>query len=121
MSALEFTDAIQAELNHEPVEAEQVIEGAPVATTGVSEIGMLGGNEIGLWEMSAGTMADIEADEYFVVLSGRGEVTVLADNGFSEQTVQLAAGNVVRLHAGMRTRWSVEETLRKVYFTPVGA
>lgn len=36
----------------------------------------------------------------------------------SGEVVDLAPGDVVRLHAGERTRWTVTETLRKIYLTP---
>jgi uncharacterized cupin superfamily protein len=44
------------------------------------------------------------------VLSGRATVTGIAD-----QPVELVPGSVVRLAAGMRSTWTVHETLRKVY------
>lgn len=67
--------------------------------------------------MSPGFMQDVEADEYFVVLSGRGRLQILGSDGFSTQEIELANGTAVRLKAGMHTRWAVTETLRKIYFT----
>lgn len=68
--------------------------------------------------MSSGVIRDIEVDEYFVVLSGYGVVEVLDTNGYVLQSQQMQAGSLVRLYDGMTTRWSIEETLRKVYFNP---
>lgn len=104
-------------LEHEPIVAEQQLANAQVATTGYTDIGTLGNCSVGIWEMSTGSMTDIEADEYFVVLSGRGTVQVLVANGFAEQTQHLLAGSLVRLRDGMQTVWHVEETLRKIYLT----
>jgi len=68
--------------------------------------------------MSSGVMHDIEVGEYLVVLSDYGIVKVLAADGNVLQSQQLQAGSLVRLYDGMTTRWSIEETLRKVYFNP---
>ena len=100
------TDAVALALPHEPVPAEQVVAGAP--STGYVELTAA----IGVWEMSAGTMRDVEADEVFVVLSGSATVS------FDEPPlppIELRQGAVVRLTEGMRTVWTVRETLRKVY------
>ncbi|MGO1537573.1 MAG: cupin domain-containing protein [Yaniella sp.] len=118
---LSHTAALNIDLKQEPIEAEQkVADKTPhsTVTTGFIELGELNGNQVGIWAMSVGEMTDVETDEYFVVLSGRGTVRVLAENGFAEQSQNLFTGSVVRLHAGMHTVWTVEETLRKVYFTP---
>lgn len=110
--------ARQVELVHEPIAADQHLGDLQAATTGYADIGTLGGCSVGIWEMSTGSMKDIEEDEYFVVLSGHGAVQILEANGFAEQTQQLDAGSLVRLHAGMQTVWHVSETLRKIYLTP---
>jgi uncharacterized cupin superfamily protein len=70
----------------------------------------VGGTEVGVWELTPGTVTDVEADEVFVVLSGHGILTF--EDGSS---LGLRAGTVVRLVAGDRTRWEITETLRKVY------
>ncbi|MGO2550602.1 MAG: cupin domain-containing protein [Glutamicibacter arilaitensis] len=80
------------------------------------ELGTLDDAEIGVWEMSVGAMADIENDEWFVVLSGQATVQILEAGGFAAQEIELAPGSVVRLHQGMETRWTVTQTLRKIYF-----
>lgn len=64
----------------------------------------------GVWEHLPGTSTDVEADEVFVVLAGRG--TVRFESG---ETLELAPGVVARLHAGEQTTWEITEALRKVY------
>ncbi|MDW4573794.1 cupin domain-containing protein [Microbacterium sp. M3] len=100
------TDAAALPIALEPLPAEQVLEGAP--RTGFAELS----GAIGVWEHTPGTSTDVEADEVFVVLSG--SATVSFDDPSLEQ-IELRAGSVARLTAGMRTVWTVRETLRKVY------
>ena len=106
-------DAAGAVLSHKPVASDQVVAGAP--TTGWAELGSTAdGAEVGVWEMKPGAMSDVEADEVFVVISGRATVA-FADG---RPTISLEPGSVVRLDAGAETVWTVTETLRKVYVTP---
>ena len=98
------------DLAHEPLPADEVLAGSP--TVAVHELSMLGGVEIGIWEMSPGTATDTESDEVFVVLSGRG-IIEFVDPPLPD--LEVAPGSVVRLAAGMRTVWTVTETLRKIY------
>lgn len=98
-------------LEHEAVAADQVVDGKP--RTGVASLGSFGGLEVGVWEMTPGTMRDVESEEVFVVLSGSARVEF--DDGTAP--LSLGAGDVVRLAAGARTVWTVTETLRKVYLT----
>jgi uncharacterized cupin superfamily protein len=100
--------AAAVELAHEPVAADQVVDGSP--TTGYAALGEFAGQEYGVWEMSVGAMSDVEEDELFIVISGAGELTL--EGG---ETRTLEAGVVGRLEAGQRTVWSVTSTLRKVY------
>ncbi len=68
---------------------------------------------VGIWEHSQGTSTDTEADEVFVVLSGRATVVVAGG-----PTLELAPGSVGFLDAGAQTTWVVHENLRKVYVLP---
>lgn len=95
----------------DPLPPADVLAGRPEA--GATVLGALGGLEVGVWEMTPGTCRDVEADEYFVVVSGRATVDV---DGAA--TLHLGPGDVVRLAAGAATVWTVHETLRKVYVTP---
>lgn len=100
------TDASSVVLALEPLPAEQVVEGSPRA--GYVELT----DTIGVWEHTPGVSTDVEADEVFVVLSG--SATVSFDDP-ALAPIELNAGSVARLTAGMRTVWTVRETLRKVY------
>lgn len=78
---------------------------------GAVEYGPVGSAEVGVWEITPGVVTDIEGDELFVVLSGAAVVEPL-DGG---EPLTLGPGSVGRFTAGTRTRWTVTETLRKVY------
>jgi uncharacterized protein len=106
------TAAASIELEREDVPTDQVADGSP--QTGLAVLGEFAGTEIGVWEMTAGAMRDIEADEVFVVLAGRATVQFQE----SDDAIVIQTGDVVRLRAGQRTLWTVTETLRKVYVTP---
>jgi uncharacterized cupin superfamily protein len=88
---------------------EGVVAGEP--RIGELGLGVVGGAEVGVWEITAGVADDTEVDELFVVLSGRARVEFL-DEG---RSIELGPGSIARLRAGQRTRWHVAETLRKVY------
>ena len=106
------TDASSLALTHEPLPAELVVAGAP--TAGFVELGTVGEAEFGVWEHTPGTSTDVEADEVFVVLAGAA--TVSFDDA-ALAPIELRPGAVVRLAAGMRTVWTVHETLRKLYIS----
>lgn len=113
-SGIDFVLAASIELEYSPVDAAQVVAGAPVV--GVAELGALGEREYGVWEHSVGASSDVEVDEVFVVLFG--VATVEFDDGteFDNGTViELGPGSVGRLREGQHTVWTVTETLRKVY------
>ncbi|REJ04199.1 DUF861 domain-containing protein [Microbacterium bovistercoris] len=97
-------------LVHEALPASDVVEGAP--TTAVAVLDDTGEREIGIWEMTPGVATDTEADELFVVLSGRA-VVAFDDPALAD--LEIGPGSVVRLAEGMRTTWTVTETVRKVY------
>ena len=56
----------------EPVEQAQVVSGTPLV--GVVTLGMIGDKEYGVWEMSPGSMSDVETDEVCVILAGAATV-----------------------------------------------
>lgn len=64
----------------------------------------------GIWEITPGTVTDVETDELFVVLSGRATIEV--EGG---ATIEVGPGDVCLLAEGAKTTWTVHETLRKVY------
>ena len=65
---------------------------------------------VGIWQHSTGVSTDVEADEVFIVLSGRATVEVV-----DGPTLEIGPGDVGLLPAGARTTWTVHEALRKVY------
>ena len=69
--------------------------------------------DVGVWEHPRGTSIDVEQDEVFGVLEGRGCV-VLPDGS----ELALHPGVVGVLVAGTATTWIVDEPLRKVWITP---
>ncbi|MEQ6903246.1 cupin domain-containing protein [Nocardioides sp. YIM 152588] len=91
-----------------PVAPDTVLDGTP--TAGSRSLSAVSGAEVGVWEITPGTVTDVEVDEVFVVLSGSGSVTF--EDG---ERIDLAPGVAVRLAAGDRTTWVIRETLRKVY------
>jgi uncharacterized cupin superfamily protein len=101
-------DAAAMPLTHGALPAAQVRAGAP--TTALAELT----DSIGVWEHTPGVSTDVEADEVFVVLSGSATIA-FEDPALA--SIDVGAGSVVRLTAGMRTVWTVRETLRKVYIT----
>ena len=101
-------DALTVPIEHAPIQADDVLGGHP--TMGAETLHTHDGVELGIWEITSGVVTDVEADEVFVVLSGRGRVEF--EDGSS---IALGTGTVVRLRAGDRTHWIVYETLRKIY------
>ena len=103
-------------VKHEPVTADQAIDAS--TTTAAIDLGTLAGADFGIWEMAAGSMHDVEAEEIFVVTAGHGTVVIAPFEGHPARTADLVPGTIMRLSAGMQTTWTVTETLRKIYFTP---
>ena len=95
----------------EPVGSGQAVAGAPC--TGSVGLGGVGAVRIGVWEMTTGSMVDVEIEETFVVVEGRARVEFL-DPPLPE--AQLEPGSIMRFDAGMKTRWTVTTPrLRKFY------
>lgn len=105
----------------EAVDAADTVSGSP--RQGATELGTLGGTELGIWELRDGVTTDTEVDEFFVVLSGGATIEFLDEEGkpgdasrdATPRSVEVRAGDVMRLVAGSRTRWTVEDHIRKVY------
>ncbi len=101
-------DAVTADLRYTDLPAEKCPAG-PIAT-GVTMLASTDALEVGVWEHPVGTSTDVETDEVFVVLSGRGRVTL--DDG---RVLELSPGVVGVLEAGVATTWQIDEALRKVW------
>lgn len=93
----------------EAVPAADTVSGSP--RQGIAELGGIGGCEIGIWELRSGIVTDTEVDELFVVLSGGATIEFVDE----DRSIEVGPGDVVRLVAGSRTRWTVEDHIRKVY------
>lgn len=107
------TDAAHLPVPYEPVEPAKTVAGTPL--TRFLELDESAGRTIGVWEHTPGVSRDVEADEVFVVLAGDARIE------FEEPAlppIELRPGSIVRLEEGMRTVWTVRETLRKVYIAP---
>ncbi|MEV2277995.1 cupin domain-containing protein [Nocardiopsis sp. NPDC049922] len=105
--ALHIADA---ELEPEPLDPEQIVSGDPVVTGTVLWESADGTQIRGLWQITPGVVTDTEADELFVVVSGRATIEV--DGG---PTLEVGPGDACVLREGDRTTWTVHETLRKAY------
>jgi uncharacterized cupin superfamily protein len=101
-----------AELTTDALDPSDVLGGTPQTASRTLWAAAGGAVEHGIWEITPGVVTDVEADELFVVLSGRA--TIAFEDG---PTLDVGPGDVCRLHAGQRTVWTVHETLRKVYAT----
>lgn len=107
-------DLLALPLDHEAVPADQdQTPGGSGTTTAFRELGSAAGlDEAGVWEMAEGVMTDTEADELFLVVAGEGTVEFLDP---PLPPARLRPGVMMRLSEGMQTRWTVHNTLRKLY------
>ena len=100
--------AREAELEPEPLDPAQVLEGDP-RTSAFVVADTAEGSESGVWRCTPGRFRDVEVDETFVVLEGRA--TIAYEGG----SVEVGPGDVCALAAGTETIWTVHETLLKGY------
>jgi hypothetical protein len=91
-----------------PVAPAQSVAGDP--RTGSAEVVSTSGIEVGVWSHTPGVSTDTEADEVFVVLTGRARIAF--DDG---TTLDVGPGDIGILPRGAQTTWTVHEDLRKVY------
>lgn len=101
-------DVAAVELEDWPLEPSQIVSGTPEVRGVV--LHEAGGVQRGVWEHTPGVSSDVEADELFVVVSGRATVEI--EGG---ATLEVGPGSAAVLRAGDRTVWHVHETLRKVF------
>lgn len=103
-------DPASVPLEPVPLDAAQVLEGAPEISEAVVWTSADGTHVRGVWQITPGVVTDVEADELFVVVSGRATIEV--EGG---PTVEVGPGDGCVLEPGARTTWRVHETLRKVF------
>ncbi len=111
--SLETASCVQARELVVPVQTlptELVVTGTPRA--GSVTLGRFGEIEVGVWEHSAGASTDSEVDEVFIVIDGCATIEFITPPA---PTMTVSVGDIVRLAAGMQTRWTINERLRKVY------
>lgn len=99
-----------AELEPEPLDPAQILSGEPVVTGKALWESADGRQVRGIWQITPGVVTDTEANELFVVVSGRA--TVVVEGG---ATLEIGPGDACVLREGDRTTWTVHETLRKAY------
>ncbi|MDP9845939.1 cupin domain-containing protein [Streptosporangium lutulentum] len=97
-------------LSPDELDPAQILAGSPRVSSIELWSSPDGTQSRGIWEITPGTVTDVEHDEVFVVLSGRATVEV--EGG---ATVELVPGSVCLLADGAKTVWTIHETLRKVY------
>ncbi|WP_329561127.1 cupin domain-containing protein [Kitasatospora sp. NBC_01266] len=98
------------DLEPEPLDPSQIVSGTPQVTGRVLWESPDGRQLRGIWQITPGVVTDTEADELFVVVSGRATVEIAGG-----PTLEVGPGDVAVLHEGDRTTWTVHETLRKAY------
>lgn len=104
-----------ADLDPEPLEPGQILAGTPEVTGTVLWRSADGRRLRGIWQITPGVVTDTEADEMFVVLSGRAAIAI--EDG---PVLEVGPGDVCVLREGERTVWTVHETLRKAYAIDLG-
>ena len=99
-----------ADLAEDPLDPSSIVSGSPV--TRWVELWSDPCGSRGIWEITPGVVTDVEADEMFVVISGRATIEIEG-----EPALEVGPGDVVLLDEGARSTWHVHETLRKVFHT----
>ena len=99
-----------AVLSVESLEASSVVSGDPVVSNIVLWSSDDGGWIQGIWEMTPGVVTDTEADEIFVVHSGKAKIRI---DDRDEHLI--GPDSVGMFRSGTKTVWTVLETLRKAY------
>ncbi|MFJ6567202.1 cupin domain-containing protein [Streptomyces sp. NPDC091292] len=97
-------------LDPEPLDPAQIVSGTPVVSGKVLWESPDGKQSRGIWQITPGVVTDTEANELFVVVSGRATIEVEGGD-----TLTVGPGDAAVLREGDRTTWTVHETLRKAY------
>ena len=104
-----FDSNNNANLEYSSIDSSQIIS-PPEIKTGFADMGETSSLKTGVWVHPVGISTDVEVDEVFVVIEGRGRI-ILKDG----KILQLFPGAVGTLHSGEETRWEIDETLKKVW------
>ncbi|MFD9357427.1 cupin domain-containing protein [Streptomyces sp. NPDC060031] len=108
--AVSVADVPDSELEVEELDPAQIVSGEPVVTGRVLWEAEDGSQVRGIWQITPGVVVDVEANELFVVVSGRA--TIAVEGG---ATLEVGPGSACVLREGDKTTWTVHETLRKAY------
>lgn len=108
--AVSVPDLPDSELEVDELDPAQIVSGNPVVTGKVLWEAPDGSQVRGIWQITPGVVTDTEANELFVVVSGRATVEV--EGG---ETLEVGPGSACVLREGDKTTWTVHETLRKAY------
>lgn len=108
--AVSVPDFPDSELEADELDPAQIVSGNPVVTGKVLWEAPDGSQVRGIWQITPGVVTDTEANELFVVVSGRATVEV--EGG---ETLEVGPGSACVLREGDKTTWTVHETLRKAY------
>ena len=103
-------DVAELALDPGALDPSSIVEGSPEVREALLWASPDGRVLRGVWEITPGTVTDVEEDELFVVITGRATVEVEGGS-----TLELAPGVLGILDRGARTNWTVHETLRKVF------
>ncbi|WP_042376938.1 cupin domain-containing protein [Streptacidiphilus melanogenes] len=99
-----------AELEPDPLDPSQIVSGTPEVSGKVLWESEDGRQIRGIWQITPGVVTDTEANELFVVVSGRATIAVSGG-----PTFDVGPGDACVLREGDETTWTVHETLRKAY------
>ncbi|MCX4525302.1 MULTISPECIES: cupin domain-containing protein [unclassified Streptomyces] len=108
--AVSVPDVPDTDLEVEELDPAQIVSGDPVVTGKVLWEAEDGSQVRGIWQITPGVVTDTEANELFVVVSGRATIEV--EGG---PTLEVGPGSACVLREGDKTTWTVHETLRKAY------
>lgn len=103
------SDSHSCELELARLDESKVIS-PPGLETGFRELAETEKLKTGVWLHPVGVSIDVEVDEVFVVIEGKGRVILK-----SGKVLELFPGVVGTLIAGEETRWEVDEPLKKVW------
>lgn len=105
-------DALELKLDPWPLPKHLIVSGDPKATGILLQRSADNKTADGVWECSPGSFRwEYTWDETAYLLEGRATIT--SEEGV---TVHLKAGQIVHFSPGLRTEWTVTETVRKVFF-----
>jgi uncharacterized cupin superfamily protein len=99
-----------AALEPDPLDPGQIVSGTPEVSGKVLWESEDGRQIRGIWQITPGVVTDTEANELFVVVSGRATIEVAGG-----PTFDVGPGDACVLREGDETTWTVHETLRKAY------